>query len=508
MALRLTNSSIQTGPPAPAELAAQATRLLATGDTDGYRKLFERTAEHDDLSRRYYARVLLLEAGLAATQHAPANVAAKIFLALAQAGTSLLEDEPREPMILNYTGIAFYELWSLDAARSLFGATLSLAPETPHIRRNLEECKRRAKASRGGNPLRGLSAALGPLSKRAKRVAARARPAEGLTLSLCMIVRDEEEMLPRCLAAVKDAVDEIIIVDTGSTDRTIEIAHSFGAQVIEQPWTGSFSDARNTSFDAATGDWMMYLDADEVLVKDDVDEAPRRHRAHVARGVLPQSRRTTPARLATAPASPTTRSACSATGRSTASRVACTSRSPSTSPPTRPSASNSPRCGSSISGTSAACATRGQVAPQPRVAAGSAGGGNGSPFLHFNFGSEYAAAGDAPAALAEFERAWSMVETDPEGGAFEFAPTLIVRLVKALRFCGRPADAIARATDGLDRFPGFTDLVLEQAYSSLALGREADARALFVECIEDGRRAFAVHRRARVRVIPSAARPC
>ena len=84
-----------------------------------------------------------------------------------------------------------------------------------------------------------------------------------------MIVRDEEEMLPRCLAAVRDAVDEIIVVDTGSTDRTIEIARSFGAKVIEREWTGSFADARNASFDAATGDWVMFLDADEVLVADD-----------------------------------------------------------------------------------------------------------------------------------------------------------------------------------------------------------------------------------------------
>src|SRR6185436_14922920 len=91
----------------------------------------------------------------------------------------------------------------------------------------------------------------------------------GQTLSLAMIVRDEEEMLPRSLAAVRDAVDEIIVVDTGSTDRTIEIAKSFGAKVIEREWTGSFADARNVSFDAATGDWVMWLDADEVLVADD-----------------------------------------------------------------------------------------------------------------------------------------------------------------------------------------------------------------------------------------------
>ena len=76
-------------------------------------------------------------------------------------------------------------------------------------------------------------------------------------------------MLPRSLAAVRDAVDEIIVVDTGSTDRTIEIAESFGAKVIEREWTGSFADARNVSFDAATGDWVMFLDADEVLVADD-----------------------------------------------------------------------------------------------------------------------------------------------------------------------------------------------------------------------------------------------
>ncbi len=486
MALRLTNSSIQNGPPAPAELAAQAARLLAGGDTDGYRKLFERTAENEDLSRRYYTRVLLLEAGLAATQHAPANVAAKIFLALAQAGTSLLEDEPREPMILNYTGIAFYELWSLDAARSLFGATLSLAPETPHIRSNLEECKRRAKASQGANPLRGLSAVLGPLGKRAKRVAARARPAEGLTLSLCMIVRDEEEMLPRCLAAVKDAVDEIIIVDTGSTDRTIEIAHSFGAQVIEQPWTGSFSDARNTSFDAATGDWVMYLDADEVLVKDDVEKL---------RAVTGRTWREAFYLTETN----YTGEAGDGTGLThNALRVFRN----------RPHYRFEGRLHEQIAQHLPAYAperieltsvriehfgylgsvrdARDKSQRNLELLRAQQAEGTDSAFLHFNFGSEYAAAGDAPAALAEFERAWSMVETDREGGAFEFAPTLIVRLVKALRICGRPAEAISRANDGLDRFPAFTDLVLEQAYSSLALGREAEARALFVECLQMG----------------------
>jgi len=63
------------------------------------------------------------------------------------------------------------------------------------------------------------------------------------TISLCMIVKDEEEFLAQCLESVKDVVDEMIIVDTGSKDRTIEIAKSYGAKVYEHPWQGSFSDS-------------------------------------------------------------------------------------------------------------------------------------------------------------------------------------------------------------------------------------------------------------------------
>ncbi len=92
------------------------------------------------------------------------------------------------------------------------------------------------------------------------------------TISLCMIVKDEEESLPRCLNSVKDYVDEMIIVDTGSTDRTVEIAGSYGARIFNHPWEGSFSKARNYSLKYATSDWILYLDADEELSKED---APR-----------------------------------------------------------------------------------------------------------------------------------------------------------------------------------------------------------------------------------------
>lgn len=88
-------------------------------------------------------------------------------------------------------------------------------------------------------------------------------------LSLCMIVKDEEECIGRCLSSVKDVVDEIIIVDTGSSDRTVDICKSFGAKVLSFPWNGSFSDARNYGIERATGDWILWLDADEEIEASD-----------------------------------------------------------------------------------------------------------------------------------------------------------------------------------------------------------------------------------------------
>ena len=85
----------------------------------------------------------------------------------------------------------------------------------------------------------------------------------GSRVSLCMIVRNEAENLADCVGPVKDLFDQIVIVDTGSTDNTREIAASLGAEVHEFPWVDDFSAARNTSLQHATGDWIFWLDADD-----------------------------------------------------------------------------------------------------------------------------------------------------------------------------------------------------------------------------------------------------
>lgn len=87
-----------------------------------------------------------------------------------------------------------------------------------------------------------------------------------LPISLCMIVKNEEKPLPACLESVQGLVNEMIIVDTGSSDRTVEIAKTYGAKIYHFDWIDDFSAARNYSLEHATNPWVLQLDADEELI--------------------------------------------------------------------------------------------------------------------------------------------------------------------------------------------------------------------------------------------------
>ncbi len=89
------------------------------------------------------------------------------------------------------------------------------------------------------------------------------------TISLCMIVKDEEKVIARCLDSVKHIVDEIIIVDTGSIDDTKEIVKKYTTHIYDFQWIDDFAAARNFSFSKATKDYILWLDADDVLLEED-----------------------------------------------------------------------------------------------------------------------------------------------------------------------------------------------------------------------------------------------
>ena len=92
------------------------------------------------------------------------------------------------------------------------------------------------------------------------------------SISLCMIVKNEEMHIARCLDSVSELVEEIIIVDTGSEDRTMEIASHYTSKIYSYPWKDDFSDARNYSFSKASMDYCMWMDADDVLEEIEKDK--------------------------------------------------------------------------------------------------------------------------------------------------------------------------------------------------------------------------------------------
>jgi len=102
-------------------------------------------------------------------------------------------------------------------------------------------------------------------------------------ISTCLIVRNEEQLLANCLASAAPFSDEIVVVDTGSTDRTPEIARTFGARLIPKPWT-TYSDARTTYIEAARSRWILVLDADEAISPTDHEAIVRLARSRTRIG--------------------------------------------------------------------------------------------------------------------------------------------------------------------------------------------------------------------------------
>jgi tetratricopeptide (TPR) repeat protein len=479
MALRLTDPT----PSTPSSPAGSAHEALCAGNTAAYLQLFAQAAAIEDRSRRHEARKQLLHAGLTVPASALATIA-RSLVAVAEAAITLLERNPREPGFLNLAGIAFYELGALAPAERLLKAARSLDPQLPELANNLAELERRKRA--GVQTLPAAAPALRPLSTRAKKVAAAARPATGMTLTLAMIVKDEEEHLARCLESVAPWVDQLIVVDTGSTDRTVEIALEHGAEVRHHEWTGDFAAARNVSFEAATCDWVMYLDADEALVD---GEGPRLRAllGHVWReaffvvetnytGGLEDGTAVTHNAMRIFRNRPEYRFE----GRM---HEQIAHSLPSYLPER---VELSPVRIDHYGYLGVVRDTKDKSRRNIELLERQEAEQGPSAFLHYNLGSEHAAAGDGHGALERFRRAWALLAGRTNLGSLGYVPSLAGRLVRALRVCGHHEEALSQGDAILELFPGFTDIVLEQAFAARGLGDEQRAAELFQRCLDMG----------------------
>ena len=244
-----------TAPWTATDLPPRAQQLLAADDLDGYRRLFERIESIEDPHRRYWAGVSLIERGLACAREHPGRAPARAVGDARRAARSTCS--------------------STSPASRCCSTTPASRCTSSGASTRLRRCSRRRRrldpqlAGRGAQPRRARrapaparsAAAPGAAARRAARARAGARwrspsapsPPRACALSLCMIVRDEEEMLPRCLAAVRRRGrrdrDRRHRLERRARSRS---RASFGARVIEHEWTGSFAEARNVSFDAAT----------------------------------------------------------------------------------------------------------------------------------------------------------------------------------------------------------------------------------------------------------------
>ena len=152
-----------------------------------------------------------------------------------------------------FLGQAHQGLGRIEEATGAWRAACDLCPERSEARQALEQL---SGARVSGTGLYLEPEAVAPTD---------GEPRDAHRLSLCMIVRDEENRLGDCLDSVQGLVDEIVVVDTGSADRTVEMAGRYGARIGHFAWCDDFSAARNESLKLATGDWILWLDADDLL---------------------------------------------------------------------------------------------------------------------------------------------------------------------------------------------------------------------------------------------------
>ena len=293
-------------------------------------------------------------------------------------------------------------------------------------------------------------------------------------------------MLPDCLRSIEHAVDELIVVDTGSTDRTVEIAESFGAKVLHFPWIADFSAARNHGIDAATGDFIFWLDADERLEQQDVDQIRALSRQSWREGWWLVETNFTGQDETGAAATHMAlrlfrnRAAHRFTG---AIHEQITSQMPHD-------------LGERFATTELRIRHYGYL--KSRIDARDKHDRNLSllreqltrspddPFVHFNTGTEYMGLQEWARAGEHLERAFALLQHESGWEGRAYASLLVARLVGVRRVNGDPAGADELAAAMLQRFPGFTDLVFERALLARERGDTGTALELWQTCLQMG----------------------
>ena len=363
-----------------------------------------------------------------------------------------LEASPAEPFLLNATGVLLHGLGR--GGRPLVEAALRLDPGLPGAAANLAEMPALAE-------------------QRQHAIAVAAAPAERPTLTLCLIVRDEAELLPACLDAAVPQADELIVVDTGSSDDTVAIARSYGARVLEVPWEGSFSPPKNVALAAAHGDWILFLDADEQLQG---EVRPLLRRSWREAFLLPMT--SLAGDGSDVSVHPALRLWRSRRDRRFSGRVHERIEGLPFELPERFELAETGIL--HLGYLDRYVRRRGKTERNLTLLAQEEPG----PYTAFNRGSEHARAGDWARAAACFDDA--LAQLGPARRDVGYGPLLAARAARARRETGRVDEARALLEEALRDAPEYTDLAYELACCAVEAGDRAEAAALLRRCLAQG----------------------
>ncbi|WP_454193379.1 tetratricopeptide repeat-containing glycosyltransferase family 2 protein [Paenibacillus sp. Marseille-Q7038] len=309
------------------------------------------------------------------------------------------------------------------------------------------------------------------------------------TISLCMIVKDEEQMLPACLESVQGAVDEIIVVDTGSTDNTVQLAERYGASVVHFKWCHDFAAARNAGLEAATGDWILFLDADERIDEQGVQELPIWAQQDGVEGYFLQIHNYTG----------------NGSGGVTINPVLRMFRH-------RPEYRFQGRIHEQIAESIVSqCAeahfhmtdviihhygysetivsAKNKVNRNMQLLQQIIEEDPANPFHDYNLGVEYLRMGEVQQALGYFQKSWNGL--DP--ARVSYAHLVLKYEVRCLQALGQWKEAMEKITKGRSLYPGYTDLLHAQAFTQNTLGRAEEAEKILREALHMGPSAEMYH---------------
>ncbi|WDH82486.1 glycosyltransferase [Paenibacillus urinalis] len=301
-------------------------------------------------------------------------------------------------------------------------------------------------------------------------------------ISLCMIVKNEERSLPSCLNSVRGAVDEVIVVDTGSTDQTVQLARQQGAIVIPFEWCDDFAAARNRGLEAATGDWILFLDADEMLDDKAREELPLWGAQEGVDGFFLQIHNYTGNGSGGVTINPVLRMFRNDPKHRFSGRIH--------EQIAESIVNHNPQAHFHMTDmiihhygySEEIVLEKDKVSRNTRLLQQVIHEDPDNPFHRYNMGVEWLRIGRLEEALSSFRRAWEGL--DPIKASY--AHLVLKYEIRCLQALGRWEEAEAQITKGLQLYPDYTDLLHCRALTEEAFGREKQAEAALREALRLG----------------------